>query len=203
MHHSPYIPEFRTASRHLETHSVAFFADAFGFFMPFFPSPSQPQGSVVEPWPNLRKLALTSNALHPQGRHSNINHLLTAAGRAAAFMPQARDYGDLERGWGRRRRIRMHLPVRESRGERRARDADAGTALMAVHLGFTMESERGCEAGLGGSGAYSAAGNAVPVPEQPEACQVVFLCAFAVEAAGYGDESGLEVSGWLGGGRSL
>ncbi|KAB5533403.1 hypothetical protein GE09DRAFT_1143779, partial [Coniochaeta sp. 2T2.1] len=42
-------------------------------FMPFIPSPSQPQGGVVEPWTNLRKLALTSHVLRPQNSSAPVS----------------------------------------------------------------------------------------------------------------------------------
>ncbi|RDL40524.1 uncharacterized protein BP5553_00503 [Venustampulla echinocandica] len=82
------------ASRSLNNLSAAFLVDARDFFADFWPpnhwSPhaSQNSNANVVPWENLRKLTLTSHLLHPTTKPAIFRKLLTAVGRAAAFMPK-------------------------------------------------------------------------------------------------------------------
>jgi hypothetical protein len=74
--------------------SATSLVDAQDFFADFWPpnywSPhaSQNSNANVVPWENLRRLTLTSHLLHPTKKSVMIRKLLTAAGRAAAFMPK-------------------------------------------------------------------------------------------------------------------
>jgi hypothetical protein len=82
------------ASRSLKNLSAIFLVDAKDFFADFWPpnywSPhaSQNSNANVAPWENLRRLTLTSHLLHPTTKSVMIRKLLTAVGRAAAFMPK-------------------------------------------------------------------------------------------------------------------
>ena len=82
------------ASRSLKNLSATFLVDAEDFFADFWPpnywSPhaSQNSNANVVPWENLRRLTLTSHLLHPTTKSVIIRKLLTAVGRAAAFMPK-------------------------------------------------------------------------------------------------------------------
>ena len=60
--------------------------DAKDFFADYWPGFEY--NLNVVPWENLRKLALTSRLLHPRVELGQVDMLLMAAGRAAAFMPK-------------------------------------------------------------------------------------------------------------------
>ncbi|OBT65014.1 hypothetical protein VE03_05277 [Pseudogymnoascus sp. 23342-1-I1] len=74
------------SSRLLTNLSAAFLVDAVDFFASFGPT-NNPNANVI-PWENLQRLALTSRLLHPKTAGRNINGMLIAAGRVAAFMPK-------------------------------------------------------------------------------------------------------------------